>query len=402
GTTSLASQRPLVKTASVTAGLKWPPEMWPPAYTITISAEPMARGAITPGAAGMTVQPTVNTRKKVPINSATYFLISALRRQTGASATCRASLFLAWPFRTKWKSPGDYEMFRSRAAQNALRLEAPPGRKPGLSSPRSLHFMPNGPQIVEDRFEKRFLEKRHAGRSAGAFLGANGALHEFDVPVPPFLKAFVEISHQLKQNGAFGRGFIEPQNFLLHPFVRAIGLRDIAILQIRGNLHAAGFKEIVEMIHHTARVEQLLQSLVLRKIGLQILKCRGAFVSQSKLNFPKLHGLKTRSRFQSIAKTGERRGRHRFQNIHLSDQNLEDGAHALERVNGAKQIAGGKIALYLFELVEQFLKPKLVGLMNNDEKHLVMFGRTRARLLQREQLLQIEVAGVREWHRESG
>src|SRR5581483_947388 len=93
GTTSLASQRPLVKTASVTAGLKCPPEMWPPAYTITISAEPMARGAITQGAAGMTVQPTVNTRKKVPINSATYFLISALRRQTGANATCLASLF---------------------------------------------------------------------------------------------------------------------------------------------------------------------------------------------------------------------------------------------------------------------------------------------------------------------
>src|SRR6478735_8431331 len=42
---------------------------------MTIRAAPIASGAITPDAAGMTVQPTVRTRKKVPINSATYFFI---------------------------------------------------------------------------------------------------------------------------------------------------------------------------------------------------------------------------------------------------------------------------------------------------------------------------------------
>src|SRR6266436_5967166 len=40
-----------------------------------MSTAPMASAGITPVAAGITVQPTVRTRKKVPINSAMYFLI---------------------------------------------------------------------------------------------------------------------------------------------------------------------------------------------------------------------------------------------------------------------------------------------------------------------------------------
>src|SRR5881392_501896 len=44
---------------------------------MTMSTAPMASAGMTPAAAGMTVQPTVRTRKKVPINSAMYFLILA-------------------------------------------------------------------------------------------------------------------------------------------------------------------------------------------------------------------------------------------------------------------------------------------------------------------------------------
>src|ERR1700730_9133191 len=42
---------------------------------MTMRAAPIASGAITPDAAGITVHPMVRTRKKVPINSAMYFLI---------------------------------------------------------------------------------------------------------------------------------------------------------------------------------------------------------------------------------------------------------------------------------------------------------------------------------------
>src|SRR5215472_7811669 len=62
----------------------------------------------------------------------------------------------------------------------------------------------------------------------------------------------------------------------------------------------------------------------------------------------------------------------------------------------AEKIACGKISLYFVKLMQQLLKPKLVRLMDDDEKRLIVLRRTRARLLQGEQLLQIEIAGVRQ------
>jgi len=60
-----------------------------------------------------------------------------------------------------------------------------------------------------------------------------------------------------------------------------------------------------------------------------------------------------------------------------------------------EEVAGGKIALYFFKLVQQLLEPKLVGLMDDDEKHLIVFRRRGTGLLQREQFLQIKVVGIR-------
>src|ERR1700730_9741826 len=80
GATSLASHFPRSQTPSVTAGLKCPPEICPPAKIITMSAEPIARGASGPAPWPMTVHPIVRTRKKAPMNSARYFCINSLLR----------------------------------------------------------------------------------------------------------------------------------------------------------------------------------------------------------------------------------------------------------------------------------------------------------------------------------
>jgi hypothetical protein len=45
-------------------------------------------------------------------------------------------------------------------------------------------------------------------------------------------------------------------------------------------------------------------------------------------------------------------------------------------MNRAEQIARREIVFYFFKLVEQLFEPKLVGLMDNDEKHLVVLGRS--------------------------
>src|SRR5258705_3047335 len=102
GATSLASHFPRSQTPSVTAGLKCPPEICPPAKIITMSAEPIASGASGPAPWPTTVHPMVRTRKKVPINSARYFCINnllrlliSLKRCNGvgyALSVCRVSL----------------------------------------------------------------------------------------------------------------------------------------------------------------------------------------------------------------------------------------------------------------------------------------------------------------------
>src|SRR3954462_10751108 len=49
--------------------------MCPPAKIITMRAEPMASGAMTPESPARTVHPMVSTRKNVPINSVIYLFI---------------------------------------------------------------------------------------------------------------------------------------------------------------------------------------------------------------------------------------------------------------------------------------------------------------------------------------
>src|SRR5436305_12749747 len=60
----------------------------------------------------------------------------------------------------------------------------------------------------------------------------------------------------------------------------------------------------------------------------------------------------------------------------------------------AEQIARAEVALHLLEFVQELLKPELVRLVNDDEEHLIVLGRTGARALQREQFLEIEIIRV--------
>src|SRR6266487_2611939 len=148
------------------------------------------------------------------------------------------------------------------------------------------------------------------------------------------------------------------------------------------------------MIDHTSFGEQLLEPIKARKIRLNVRERGCALVSEHELNFSKLHRLKSRCGLEPIAEARERRRRHRFEDVHLRYERFHDRAGALERMNRGEQIAGGEIALYFLELMQQLLEPEFVRLMDDDEKHLVVLGRARARVLKREQLLQIEIVRV--------
>src|SRR5437879_6010502 len=65
GPTSLVSHFPRSQTPSVTAGLKCPPEICPPAKIITISAEPIASGASGPATWPIAAQPAVEREPRL-------------------------------------------------------------------------------------------------------------------------------------------------------------------------------------------------------------------------------------------------------------------------------------------------------------------------------------------------
>src|SRR6476469_5629352 len=114
---------------------------------MTIRAAPIASGAITPDAAGMTVQPTVRTRKKVPMNSATYFFILVLWIGEGSDQIARARFCIGTERGGKAIFPLGEFSASIRHSVFAIR------RRRVLPS----HLVPDGPEIVENRLEKRLF-----------------------------------------------------------------------------------------------------------------------------------------------------------------------------------------------------------------------------------------------------
>jgi hypothetical protein len=83
-----------------------------------------------------------------------------------------------------------------------------------------------------------------------------------------------------------------------------------------------------------------------------------------------------------------------LEDVDLLDHDLHDRPRPFEGGDGAVQPVGTEVVLDLVELVEQQLEPELVGLVADDEDHLVVLGRLRARHLQSQELIEMEVAGI--------
>src|SRR3954452_7183437 len=106
-----------------------------------------------------------------------------------------------------------------------------------------------------------------------------------------------------------------------------------------------------------------------------------SFVTEQEFEFAKLNRLKTGRGLQPVAKTRKRRRRHCLQDVDLTNKGLHDRAGPLEGMDRAEQIARAEVALYLLELVQELFEPELVGLVDNDEQHFIVLGRTGARIL---------------------
>src|SRR5262249_24600162 len=124
----------------------------------------------------------------------------------------------------------------------------------------------------------------------------------------------------------------------------------------------------------------------------------GTFVAEKEFEFTELARLKSRGMLQPVAETAERHRGQCFENIDLLDHDLHDGADAFERPDGLVGPVGAEVLLDLIQLVQLQLEPELVDLVTDDEERLVMLRRRRARLLQLEELIELQVGAIGQVH----
>src|SRR5712664_3275040 len=82
--------------------------------------------------------------------------------------------------------------------------------------------------------------------------------------------------------------------------------------------------------------------------------------------------LKAAPRLQPVAKGQKVEWRDRLEHIDLRDERLEDRQNPLERRGGQRRVIGAQQPLQVVELVQHFLEPQLVDLVNDDEERLVV------------------------------
>jgi hypothetical protein len=112
--------------------------------------------------------------------------------------------------------------------------------------------------------------------------------------------------------------------------------------------------------------------------------------------------LEAGGRKQEVAEIKEVERRHRLQHLELVDQQLQDLVDAIEAVHDTAEIfvldhLAAEIRLDAVELVQDLLEPQLVGLVHDDEQHLVVRGPAMARALRRlrgQQAIEVEIVGV--------
>ena len=109
-------------------------------------------------------------------------------------------------------------------------------------------------------------------------------------------------------------------------------------------------------------------------------------------------GLKAAARLEAIAEREKVERRHCLEHIDLRDQGLENRQNALEGRGGERRVVAAQHVLQEVELVQDFLEPELIDLVDDDEEGFVVLELPLARLLQREKSVELEISRVGNGH----
>ena len=118
--------------------------------------------------------------------------------------------------------------------------------------------------------------------------------------------------------------------------------------------------------------------------------------AEHELNLAELIGLKAARRLEPLAEREELERRHGLEDVQLRDHDLQDRQDPFQRVLRTVRFVAFEPLTNAVELVQQLLEPELVDLMDDDEEELVVLRSCRSRLLQREQLVDLQVARIRD------
>ena len=128
----------------------------------------------------------------------------------------------------------------------------------------------------------------------------------------------------------------------------------------------------------------------------------GAIKPEADLDQAELHRLEAGRGNQQVAEIEEVERRHRLQDAELLHQELQDLDDAVEAAHDAAEIlvlerVAVELRLDAAELVQDLLEPQLVGLVHDDEQHLVvrrLAAPQAFRPLAIEQPVELQVVGV--------
>src|SRR4029079_3651396 len=116
--------------------------------------------------------------------------------------------------------------------------------------------------------------------------------------------------------------------------------------------------------------------------------------TEDELDLPELIRLESARSFEPRPERYELQRCHRLEDVELCDEDFQDGEDALQGVLRAGCVVSGQQLPHPIEFMQEFLEPQLVDLMNDDEQELVVFRSSGARLLQREQFVNAQIAAV--------
>lgn len=113
--------------------------------------------------------------------------------------------------------------------------------------------------------------------------------------------------------------------------------------------------------------------------------------AQHRFQLTELLALNSAAVLQETAERIELERGHCFQNVDLSHKRLHDGEHAAHRLDGGEGLAGFQLLPHPTEFMQDLLEPELVGLMDDDEEHLVVLLRLGLQFLQLQQFRYLQI-----------